>query len=134
MKGKVIKPALSSGYGGCAEQLIRLADKLPSEVAGQYGRPKMRAYRDDIDKTVDAVIASDQKLSGLWKQYNEMLDSRTEYLRKIYGEASVICTLHLSRTDLQIFIRSLATSYSMICTAYRTAPCFCPAAGSSFRK
>ncbi|WP_301544808.1 tetratricopeptide repeat protein, partial [Ruminococcus bicirculans (ex Wegman et al. 2014)] len=39
-----------------------------------------------IDKTVDAVIASDQKLSGLWKQYNDMLDSRTEYLRKIYGE------------------------------------------------
>ena len=81
-----IKPALSSGYGGCAEQLIRLADKLPSEGGWQYGRPKMRAYRDDIDKTVDAVIASDQKLSGLWKQYNEMLDSRTEYLRKIYGE------------------------------------------------
>lgn len=81
-----IKPALSSGYGGCAEQLIRLADKLPSEGGWQYGRPKMKAYRDDIDKTVDAVIASDQKLSGLWKQYNEMLDSRTEYLRKIYGE------------------------------------------------
>ena len=81
-----IKPALSSGYGGCAEQLIRLADKLPSEGGWQYGRPKMRAYRDDIDKTVDAVIASDQKLSGLWKQYNDMLDSRTEYLRKIYGE------------------------------------------------
>ena len=83
---KSIKPALSSGYSGCAEQLIRLADKLPSEGDWQYGRPKMRAYRDDIDKTVDAVIASDQKLSGLWKQYNEMLDSRTEYLRKIYGE------------------------------------------------
>ena len=30
------------------------------------------------------------------------------------AKASVICTLHLSRTDLQIFIRSLATSYSMI--------------------
>ena len=81
-----IKPALSSGYGGCAEQLIRLADKLPSEGGWQYGRPKMRAYRDDIDKTVDAVIASDPQLSSLWKQYNDMLDSRTEYLRKIYGE------------------------------------------------
>ena len=33
-----IKPALSSGYGGCAEQLIRLADKLPSEGGWQYGR------------------------------------------------------------------------------------------------
>ena len=81
-----IKPALSSGYGGCAEQLIRLADKLPSEGGWQYGRPKMRAFRDDIDRTVDAVIASDPQLSSLWKQYNDMLDSRTEYLRKIYGE------------------------------------------------
>ena len=81
-----IKPALSSGYNGCAEQLIRLADKLPPEGGWQYGRPKMRAFRDDIDRTVDAVIASDPQLSSLWKQYNDMLDSRTEYLRKIYGE------------------------------------------------
>ena len=83
---KSIKPALSSGYNGCAEQLIRLADKLPPEGGWQYGRPKMRAFRDDIDRTVDAVIASDPQLSSLWKQYNDMLDSRTEYLRKIYGE------------------------------------------------
>ena len=30
------------------------------------------------------------------------------------AKASVICTLHSSRTDLKIFIRSLATSFSMI--------------------
>ena len=86
LERKSIKPALSSGYNGCAEQLIRLADKLPPEGGWQYGRPKMRAFRDDIDRTVDAVIASDPQLSSLWKQYNDMLDSRTEYLRKIYGE------------------------------------------------
>ena len=86
LERKSIKPALSSGYSGCAEQLIKLADKLPSEGGWQYGRPKMRAYRDDIDHTVDAVIAADPKLNDLWKQYNDMLDSRTDYLRKIYGE------------------------------------------------
>jgi TPR repeat protein len=81
-----IKPELSKGYESCAEQLIRLADKLPPEGGWQYGRPKMSAFRTDIDRTVDAVIASDPQLSSLWQRYNDMLDSRTEYLRKIYGE------------------------------------------------
>ena len=101
LERSVIKADLGKGYSSCREQLIQLADKLPPEGGWQYGRPKMKPYRTAIDRTVDSIISSDAQLSDAWQRYNKMLDERTEYLRKIYGEGErhLYCNFKTNRIE-----------------------------------
>ena len=88
----------------CKEQLVDLARVLPPEGGWQYNRPKMRKYREQIDRCAMSIIRSDESLSQSFDEYIKKLDSRAVDLRdNIYGSNKTQRYLDFKKNRLDDF-------------------------------
>ena len=88
----------------CKEQLVDLARVLPPEGGWQYNRPKMRKYREQIDRCAMSIIRSSESLSQSYDEYIKKLDSRAVDLRdNIYGSNKTQRYLDFKKNRLDDF-------------------------------
>lgn len=86
-----------------SKELLDLMNKLPPpkpKVGWQYGRKEMIPFHKDINKCVDKIISSNEKLKETFDNYSEMLSALNMQYISFYGNR--VDTSKLSYTENQL--------------------------------
>lgn len=83
---ELLLPSLKKLFTNTTAQMIALRKELPPERGWQYNRPKMKKYREQIDRVVNNAIESNDELKAMFEKYTKSLDVLTDFYRDLYGE------------------------------------------------
>lgn len=92
IKREILFPQLSDAMGAAENRLLELADKLPSNIAMQYGNHRMKPFQREIDKCVDEIIGSDPELKKSFDIYVSSLGMMDRQYQEFYGDESQALT------------------------------------------